>query len=305
MELINEFKDNMSKRFEMSDLGLLTYYLGMEILQYNGGITIKQEAYAKKILEQTGMTGCNLTQFPMDAGLKLSKAQEEPNVDEKEYRRTIGCLRYLVHTRPDLSYSVGVLSRYMHQPKESHAAALKQILRYIKGTCGYGLDFRRSTKATLVGYSDSSHNVGEDDGRSTTGHMFYLNDCPITRCSQKQETIALSSCEAEFMAATEAAKQAIWLQELLAEVLEKLNEKVVIRIDNKFAIALTKNPVFHEHSKHIHKRYHFIRECIDNDQVMVEHVAGNLQKADILTKALGRIKFQRNEKVSWSSRFES
>ena len=122
--------------------------------------------------------------------------------------------------------------------------------------------------------------------------MFYLNDCLITWCSKKQETVALLSCEAEFMAATEAAKQAIWLQELFAEVVEKPNEKVVVRIDNKSAITLTKNPVFHGRSKHIHKKYHFIRECIDNDLVEVEHVAGSLQKADILTKALGRTKFK-------------
>lgn len=104
--------------------------------------------------------------------------------------------------------------------------------------------------------------------------------------------MALSSREAEFMAATEAAKQAIWLQELLAKVTGELCEKVKIRVDNKSAIALTKNPVFHGRSKHIHRRYHFIRECVENEQVEVEHVPGNVQKADILTKALGRIKFK-------------
>ena len=215
-------------------------------------------------------------------------------MDEKDYRRVIGCLRYLLHTRPDLSYSVGVLSRYMHDPKTSHWTALKQVLRYVKGTLAYGLNFLRSSKEgwTLTGYSDSSHNVEVYDGRSTTCHMFYLNECPITWCSQKQETVALFSCEAEFMAATEAAKQAIWLQELLAEVTEEPCEKVVVKIDNKSVIALTKNPVFHGRSKHIHKRYHFIRECIDNGLVDVEHIAGSLQKADILTKALGRLKFK-------------
>jgi len=104
--------------------------------------------------------------------------------------------------------------------------------------------------------------------------------------------VALSSCEAEFMAATEAAKQAIWLQELLEEVSEKPCNKVMIRLDNKSAIALTKNPVFHGRSKHIHKRYHFIRECIENNLVDVQHIPGSEQKADILTKALGRIKFK-------------
>jgi len=104
--------------------------------------------------------------------------------------------------------------------------------------------------------------------------------------------VALSSCETEFMAATEAAKQAIWLQELLEEVSEKPCNKVMIRLDNKSAIALTKNPVFHGRSKHIHKRYHFIRECIENNLVDVQHIPGSEQKADILTKALGRIKFK-------------
>ena len=290
-EMIDDFKKGMSGRFEMSDLGKLTYYLGIEVDQHGEGITLKQERYAKKILEETKMQDCNMVHVPMDPSLKFSKAQGEKSVDEREYRRVIGCLRYLLHTRPDLSYSVGVMSRYMAEPKTSHAAAMKQVLRYLKGTLSCGLVFRRGTNSKLVGYSDASHNVDEDDGRSTTGHMFYFRDSPITWCSQKQETVALSSCEAEFMAATEAAKQAIWLQELLGEIIGETSERVMIRIDNKSAIALTKNPVFHGRSKHIHRRYHFIRECIDRGLIDVEHVAGSEQRADILTKALARIRF--------------
>ncbi|KAG7588878.1 Reverse transcriptase RNA-dependent DNA polymerase [Arabidopsis suecica] len=292
LEMILEFKKGMARNFEMSDLGKLTYYLGIEVTQSENGILLNQERYAVKILEETGFADCNAVHVPMCANLKLSKALEEKKIDEKEYRRCIGCLRYLLHTRPDLSYSVGVLRRYMHEPKESHGAALKQVLRYLQGTRSYGLCFHRGTNTELIGFSDSSHNVDEDDGRSTTGHIFYLNECPITWCSQKQENVALSSCEAEFMAATEAAKQAIWLQKLLQEVTKKYCEKVLILIDNKSAIALTRNPVFHGRSKHIHKRYHFIRECIQNELVEVEHVPGEIQKADILTKALGRIRFK-------------
>ena len=291
-EMIREFKKEMSENFEMSDLGLLTYYLGIEVYQHNEGITLSQERYATKILCETGMSECNATQTPMEFGLKMTKGQEEPDIDEREFRRAIGCLRYLLHTRPDLAFSVGMLSRYMHQPKTSHGAALKQVLRYLRGTLSLGLVYRRKEKTELIGYSDSSHNIDEDDGRSTTGHMFYLNECPITWCSQKQETVALSSCEAEFMAATEGAKQAIWLQELLEEVTEIGSKPVELRLDNKSAIALTKNPVFHGRSKHIHKRYHFIRECVENNQVDVQHVPGAEQKADVLTKALGRIKFK-------------
>ncbi|CAM8902096.1 unnamed protein product [Rhodiola kirilowii] len=276
----------------MSDLGKLTYYLGIEVHQQKEGISLRQERYAHKILCETGMGDCNLSHVPMDLNLRLSKSQKENDIDEKGYRRSIGCLRYLLHTRPDLSYSVGVLSRYMQEHKESHGAALKQVLRYLRGTASLGLFFKRTNEIGLVGYSDSSHNVDVDDGKSTTGHIFYLEGCPITWCSQKQETLALSSCEAEFMAATEAAKQASWLQDLQGEIVGKTSKKVTIRVDNKSAIALTKNPVFHGRSKHIHTRYHFIRECVENEQVEVENIPGNKQKADILTKALGRIKFK-------------
>ena len=292
LELIQEFKEGMSKNFEMSDLGRLTYYLGIEVVQHTDGITLCQEGYAKKVLEKSRMSDCNAVQSPMEPGLSISKCEEEPSIDEKEYRRNIGCLRYLLHTRPDLSFCVGVLSRYMQSPRQSHGVALKQILRYLQGTLKHDLSFRRYTSTKLVGFSDSSHNVDEDDGRSTTGHIFYYSDSPITWCSTKQETVALSSCEAEFMAATEAAKQAIWLRELLEEIVGEKNEKVTILIDNKSAIALTKNPVFHGRSKHIHRRYHFIRECVEKDLINVKHVPGVEQRADILTKALGRLKFK-------------
>ena len=265
--MIYEFKNEMAAKFEMSDLRELTYYLGIEVLQHKDGITLRQERYAEKILVETGMDGCNSTHVPMDMNLRLSRSVEEQGVDEKKYRRSIGCLQYLIHTRPDLSYGIGVLSRYMLDRKVSHDAALKQVLRYLRGTLTYGLTYKRADKVRLLGYGDSSLNVDVDDGKSVTGHIFYLNESPITWCSQKQETVALSSCEAEFMAATEAAKQAIWLQELLSEITCSECERVTIRVDNKSAISLTKNHVFHGRSKHIHRIYHFIRECVENGQV--------------------------------------
>ena len=234
---------------------------------------------------------CNLTHVPMDFNVKLSKSPAEKGVDETGFRRNIGCMQYLLHTRPDLSFSVGLLSRYMQEPNESHGAALKQVLRYIRGTVSLCVLFSRSSKLEVVGFSDSSHNVDEDDGKSTTGHVFYLDDSPITWRSQKQEIVALSSCEAEFMAVTEAAKKAIWLQELLGEVVRKACEKVKIMVDNKSVIALTKNPVFHGRRKHIHRRFHFVRECVEKEQIEVEHVPGSEQRAGILTNSLGRTKF--------------
>ncbi|GJT66238.1 uncharacterized mitochondrial protein-like protein [Tanacetum coccineum] len=181
------------------------------------------------------------------------------------------------------SCMVGKKTKKSFSKKATYRAS--KILEMVHGDiCG------PITPSTQAGYSDSSHNV--DIERSTTGHVFYLGTSPITWCSQKQTTVALSSCEAEFMAATSAACQAIWLRELLAEVTGLERQNVIIRVDNKSAIALSKNPVFHGRSKHIHTRYHFIRECVENEQVIVEHVSGENQRADPLTKALARIRFK-------------
>ncbi|KAJ0532731.1 putative RNA-directed DNA polymerase [Helianthus annuus] len=285
-----EFKRRMKSIFDMSDLGKLTYYLGIEVEQTKDGIILKQEGYAGKILKMAGMSTCNATNCPMQHKLKLTKDESGKEVDPTKYRRIIGCLRYLLHTRPDLSYSIGVVSRYMQLPKESHFAAVKQILRYIRGTISHGLRYKRGGNGKLKGYSDSS--FGIEDGRGTTGMAFYFSDNLVTWSSQKQNTVALSSCEAEFMAATAAACQGLWLRNLVSDLVGTEAQKVKLFVDNESAIALMKNPVFHGRSKHIDTKYHFIRECVEREQIEVEHISGDLQKADILTKALPRVKFE-------------
>ncbi|XP_048622745.1 secreted RxLR effector protein 161-like [Brassica napus] len=142
------------------------------------------------------MESCNYTHVPMHTSSKVSKAEEEPEIDATSYRSIIGCLRYFLHTRPDLAFSVGVLSRYMQSPRESHGEAVKHLLRYINDTTKYGLFFKRDGTTEITGYSDSNHNIDVEDGRSTTRFMFYLGTSPITWTSCKQSTVALSSCEA-------------------------------------------------------------------------------------------------------------
>ncbi|KAK9076273.1 hypothetical protein SSX86_004606 [Deinandra increscens subsp. villosa] len=285
---IQSFKERMKTHFEMSDMGLLSYYLGIENRR---GICIKQAAYARKVLKLAGMENCNPSQFPMEHKLQLTKDDDGKPVDPTFYRQLIGSLRYLVHTRPDLGYSVGVVSRFMENPKETHLAAVKHILRYIKGTIYNGLIYEAGGDAKLVGYSDSSFGCDKEDGRSTTGTIFYYSGNVITWTSQKQRTVALSSCQAEYMAATEAACQALWLRNLLSEITGEQPPCVELRVDNEGAIGLSKNPTFHKRSRHIDTKYHFIRECVERGQIIVKHVDGKLQKADILTKSLPRTKF--------------
>ncbi|KAG7547780.1 Reverse transcriptase RNA-dependent DNA polymerase [Arabidopsis suecica] len=159
LQFINEFKKEMSSKFEMSDLGKLTYYLEIEVVQNQYGITLNQSRYAQKILENANMADCNPVHTPMEMGLSLSKAEDEKEIDATSYRKNVGCLRYLLHTRPYLSFCVGILSRYMQSPRESHGAAMKQVLRYLKGTTSLGLCFERMSLPKLIGYSDSSHNI--------------------------------------------------------------------------------------------------------------------------------------------------
>ncbi|XP_076953402.1 secreted RxLR effector protein 161-like [Bidens hawaiensis] len=188
LNMINGFKKNMASKFDMSDLGKLSYYLGIEVSQCKDGIKIKQESYARKNLKEAGMENCNPAYVPMDPNLKLSNAKDEIDVEATGYRKIVGCLRYLLQTRPDLTYSIGIVSRYMQQPKESHENAIKHILRYVKTTPSYGIKYNRGERTMLIGFSDSSHNIDEDDGRSTTGHIFYYGSSPISWCSQKQGT---------------------------------------------------------------------------------------------------------------------
>nr|GEV95975.1 ribonuclease H-like domain, reverse transcriptase, RNA-dependent DNA polymerase [Tanacetum cinerariifolium] len=211
---IDLFKSQMEDKFERNDLGLLAYYLGtevtrIEVTQIGGVITIRQTGYINKILKETSMMECNDTKIPMDPGTKLVKAEDGNSVDATYYRSLIGSLRYLLHTRPDLSYSVGLLSKFIEDPKDHHVKAVKQVIRYIKGTKEHGIIYKKEGGCKITGYSDSSYGINTDQGKGTTGIVFYFEESPITWCTQKQPTVALSSCESEFMAATGAACQAL------------------------------------------------------------------------------------------------
>ncbi|KAM3273113.1 hypothetical protein ACQJBY_042857 [Aegilops geniculata] len=180
----------------------------------------------------------------------------------------------------------------MEAPTTAHLAAVKHLLCYIAGTRKYGCRYVKRGDGKLIGYSDSDMAGDVDDRKSTSGNLFFLGGAPITWQSQKQKIVALSSCEAEYVAATTAACQAIWLSRLMRDLLKEEAGATTILIDNKSAIQLCKNPVFHDRSKHIDVRFHFIRKCVEEGKIRVEHIATGDQLADIFTKSLGRTRFQ-------------
>ncbi|KAG6402911.1 hypothetical protein SASPL_135125 [Salvia splendens] len=183
-------------------------------------------------------------------------------------------------------YATGLVSRYMENPTTSHFKAAKRILRYLGGTIDCGLFYSHTNDYKLVGYSNSDWAGDNDDRKSTSGYVFYMGDTAFTWMSKKQPIVTLSTCEAEYVAATFSVCHEVWLRSLLAELGWSQKEPTTICVDNKSAIALSKNLVFHNRSKHIDTRFHYIRECVANREIQVEYVKSQDQVADIFTKSL-------------------
>ncbi|XP_052885316.1 secreted RxLR effector protein 161-like [Gossypium arboreum] len=208
------------------------------------------------------MEGSKAKSTPMESNLKLAKNEGKPLEDAMLFRQLVGSLFYLTITRPDIAFSVGVIYQFMGQPCEGHLIVAKRILRYIKGTLSYGLMYEQSKIFSLSGFVDADWAGDVNDRCSTTGFCFTTGSAAISWCSKKQTTMALSSCEAEYVAATMATQESCW----------KL--------------------VFHARSKHIETHYHFVREKVLSQDIELLKIQTDEQVADIFTKALAKTKFE-------------
>jgi len=223
-ELIEAFKEVMKKEFEMTDLGLMKYFLGLEVIQGKDGIFVSQERYVEDVLKKFKMTSCNPVSTPMEPSTKLSKYADGDRVDASKYRSLIGSLRYLTNTIPDLMLSVGIASRYMEEPRYTHWKALKGILRCVRGTVSLGLMYTRTNDYRLVSYSESDWCGDVDDQKNTYRYVFFMESTTFTWLSKKQLIVTLSTCEAEYVAASWSVCHAVWLRNLLSK-LELKQEK--------------------------------------------------------------------------------
>eukprot|EP00253_Pinus_taeda_P027659 PITA_27659 len=290
--LIKEIKQQMSQEFEMKNLGDLHYCLGLEVWKDSSQTFLTQGKYARNLLERFRMEQCKTAATPLQQNLKLSSDDGTKQVDATLYRQLVGSLIYLTTTRPDLAYSVSVLSQFMSRPLDSHWNAGKFVLRYISGTCNYGILYTDSSDVTLAGYSDSDWAGNLDDHRSITGYAFSIGSGVISWCSRKQSTVALSSCEAEYQALCAATCEAIWLRRLLTDTGEGQKAATSIKTDNQSTIKLAYNPVFHKNTKHIDTQFHFVREKIQSKEICVDYHNTCDNLANIFTKPLGTIKFE-------------
>jgi len=289
---ITDFREKMKKVFEMNDLGKMTYFLGMEVNQSSQGIFVSQKKYATEILKKFCLDKCKLVSTPAVQGEKLMKEDESGLVNASIYRSLIGSLLYLLATRPDIMYATSVLSRFMHLPTETHLRAAKRILRYIRGTIDYGVFYKRTTSMKLLGFTDSDWVGSQDDMKSTSGYCFTLGSGVICWCTKKQGSVAQSTAEAEYVAASSAVNQALWLRKILIDLGFHPSKATEVLCDNKSAVAMVKNPVFHGKTKHIKIKYHSIREAERENEVHILYCCGEDQLADSFTKALQKQRFE-------------
>jgi len=284
--MFEKFKESMMIEFEMTDLRMMHYYLGLEVVQSTTCIFISQKKYVQEILERFQMNNCNSVGTPTEVGVKLFKDPEGKRVDSTNYKQIVGSLMYLTATRPDIMYAVSLISRYMENPKEIHLLAAKRIFRYLQGTADFGLLYKKGEHSDLMGFTDSDYTGDQDDRKSTSGYVFMLGTGAVSWSSKKQPIVTLSTTEAEFVAAASCACQAIWLRRILEEIQFKQQGETSIYCDNSSTIKLSRNPVLHGRSKHIDVKYHFLRDLAKDEVINLIFCRSEDQVVDIFTKPL-------------------
>ncbi|XP_042009232.1 uncharacterized mitochondrial protein AtMg00810-like [Salvia splendens] len=251
VEEIEELKVNLFKEFEMKDLGALKYFLGIEVLRSDRGIFLRQKKYVVDLLAETSLLDCKPAETPMvvNHGLRVVEGARAP--DREQYQRLVGKLIYLSHTRPDITYAVGVVSQFMHQPQEDHMEAALRIARYLKGTTCHVVFLERKEDLEVDGFTDADWASNPVDRRSTGGYFTFVGGNLVTWRSKKQKVVALSSAEAEFRGMKSGLMEIMWLRRLLTEIGFPPTLKSRLFCDNKATISISEILVQHDRTKHV------------------------------------------------------
>ena len=289
--LAHEFSEEMKREFEMSMVGELNYFLGLQVKQREDGIFISQEKYAKNLVKRFGLDSKKHTSTPMSSSAKLSRDAAGTEVDPTLYQSMIGSLLYLTTSRPNIAFSVGVCARFQAAPKESHLTVVKRIIRHINGTSDYGIWYSKDLNECIAGYSDADWYRCIDDRKSTSDGCFYLGNNLVSWMSKKQNSVSFSTAKVEYIAMASCCAQLLWMKKLLHDYGITRETMCVFR-DNTSAINLSKNPVQHSKSKHFEIRYHFVRDLVEEKIVYLEFITTDNHKADIFTKPLDGLKFE-------------
>ncbi|GJT39528.1 putative ribonuclease H-like domain-containing protein [Tanacetum coccineum] len=286
----DEFEALMKGEFEMSAMGELTFFLGLQVQQRPDGIFISQDKYVQEILKKFDLECVRTATTPYEAPKPKSKNEPDSPVNVHLYRSMIGSLMYLTASRPDIMFAVSACSRNQVTPTTSNLEAVKKIFKYLKGQPRLGLWYPRESPFVLEAYSDSDYAGANKDRKSTTGGCQFLGRRLISWQCKKQTIVATSSTEAEYVAAANCCGQVLWIQnQLLDYGYNFMNTKIFI--DNQSTICIVKNPVFHQRTKHIEIRHHFIRNANEKKLIQVLKIHTDDNVADLLTKAFDGPRF--------------
>ncbi|GJY66768.1 putative ribonuclease H-like domain-containing protein [Tanacetum coccineum] len=287
----DEFEALMKSRFQMSSMGELTFFLGLQVKQKEDGIFISQDKYVAEILKKFDFANVKTASTPIETQKPLVKDEEASDVDVHLYRSMIGSLMYLTASRPDIMFAVCACSRFQVTPKSSHLSAVKRIFRYLKGKPKLGLWYPRVSSFDLESYSDSDYAGANLDRKSTTGGCQFLGRRLISWQCKKQTIVATSTTEAEYVAAASCYGQVFWIQnQMLDYGFNFMNTKIYI--DNESTICIVKNLVYHSKTKHIAIKHHFIRDAYEKKLILVLKIHTDDNVADLLTKAFDVSRFQ-------------
>lgn len=296
-ERLKEVKEMLAEKFKMKDLGKLKHFLGIDFSQTDGCVKMSQERYTNKILQRFNMQDCRTRETPCEQKLEYTDDAVKME-DVRMYREAVGSLIYLTTcTRPDLSFVVSRLSQYFAEPTEEQWVTVKHVLRYLKGTAEKGLSFRRndSEELGIQAYSDADWAADTSDRRSTTGYCVSLsqNSSLVSWKTRKQPTVALSTCEAEYMALASTIQECLYLEQLLGGIDNYNYTQTIVHEDNQGTIALAKNPVNRQRCKHFDIKYHFIRSTVIEGRVILMYCSTDNMIADVMTKPVNKLKLKR------------
>ena len=291
--LVNRFKVEIAKFVDITDLGDLHWILGIEVrrIREERKLLLSQKSYIDSILRRYGFEDLKPISTPMDPNIRLTSAQSPSTTEEiaamrnVPYHQAVGSLMYAtLGTRPDICFAVQTVSRFNSKPGLAHWEAVKRIFRYLKGTKDLWLGYGGVTKE-LVGYADADGSMAEDR-KAISGYAFMVNGGAVSWSAKRQQIISLSTTESEYIAATYAAKEALWLRQLILQLFGITLDATTLFSDNQSAIALTKEHQYHARTKHIDVRFHFIRWIVEEGKVRLIYCPTEEMVADILTKAL-------------------
>jgi hypothetical protein len=291
-KMCQEFELVMKSRFEMSAMGELSYFLGLQVEQKKNGMFIHQTKYVYDILSRFKMEDSTPYSTPICVNHNLGPdLDSEEDVDPTQYRAMIGSLMYLTASRPDIMFAVCLCARFQANPKQSHMIAVKRILRYLKGKPKLGLWYPADSDLSFVAYTDSDYGGCKSNRKSTTGGCQFLGGRIVSWQCKKQSCVSTSTCEAEYIAAGSCCSQVLWIQQQMRDYGMNFL-RTPIMIDNKASISITNNPVKHSKTKHIDIRHHFIRDCAEKKLIELQKVDTLDNLADLYTKAFDRTRFE-------------